>query len=853
MATRRRDFLKSMPVAAVSAAQTPGTGSTAPQLGWPRRFSGRALAQIAMPLGGVAAGSISLGGRGQLRDWEIFNRPDKGNAPAYSFASVWAKAGGAKPVAMVAEARYLPPFEGQNGLGANNAPGLPRLRGATFHASYPIARIDFTDRRMPVKLSLEAFTPIIPLAQDDSGYPATVLRYRASNPGATTVEVAVAFSIENPIGGGDGRVNQPMSSPGLKGLMMTNPKLPGTDPLHGSFVLSTPFEGEVTMWRGWPRNRWWNSPMLFWDEFSAKGRMGEEPAKPGPVGVVCLRATVPAGATVELPFILSWWFPNRTPERCRWSAPKGEEKTVIGNWHCGKYADAWSAAKEFAGRLPELERRGKTFVRAMAESTMPAELKDAASANLSTLATQTVFRTFDGEFHGFEGSNDKAGCCFGSCTHVWNYESTTAHVFPALSRSMRRMAFTHTLDEKGGMRFRLLLPAGKQLSGFAATDGQMGQIMKAYLDWKLCGDDAWLRGIWPQVKRALEFSWIEGGWDADRDGVTEGVQHNTYDVEFYGPNPQCGIYYLGALRASAEMAQAVGDSGFARTCRVLFDRGAAWTDANLFNGEYYIQQIRGVDRKAVAAGLLSSMGSEDTLNPEYQMGEGCLVDQLIGQYQADVCGLGNLLDKEKIRKSLASIYRYNFRRDLSAHENVQRTFAVSDESGLLVCDYGKKPRPKIPFPYYAEVWTGFEYSIAAQMIWAGMVDEGLEVVRSARLRHDGEKRNPFDEPECGHHYARAMSAWSPILAFTGFEYDAPKRRLKVHPKRVPRTGLFKGFWSTGTGWGEFVWTRSSTEVRVIEGCLAVDELIHGEEAVKLKSPHIIEPGKPLVWQRPAKA
>jgi len=139
------------------------------------------------------------------------------------------------------------------------------------------------------------------------------------------------------------------------------------------------------------------------------------------------------------------------------------------------------------------------------------------------------------------------------------------------------------------------------------------------------------------------------------------------------------------------------------------------------------------------------------------------------------------------------------------------------------------------------------------MIWAGMVDEGLEVVRSARLRHDGEKRNPFDEPECGHHYARAMSAWSPILAFTGFEYDAPKRRLKVHPKRVPRTGPFKGFWSTGTGWGEFVWTRSSTEVRVIEGCLAVDELIHGEEAVKLKSPHIIEPGKPLVWQRPAKA
>lgn len=842
-----------MPAVAVASAQTPAVGPAAPRIGWPRRFSGRALAQIAMPLGGVAAGSISLGGRGQLRDWEIFNRPDKGNQPAQAFASVWAKPAGGKAVAMVAESRHLPPFEGQNGLGANNVPGLPRLQNAVFHASYPIARIDFSDRRLPVKLSLEAFTPIIPLAENDSGYPAAVLRYKASNPGAAPVEVAMAFSIENPVGGGDGRANDPVSVPGLKGLMMTNAKLSADDPLKGTFALSTPFSGEVTIWRGWPRNRWFNSPMLFWDEFSVKGRLGEEPAKPGPVGVVSLHATVPAGGSVEFPFILSWHFPNRTPERCRWTAPKGEEKTVIGNWHCGRFSDAWAAARDFSARLPELERRSRAFVTALAECTMPAEFKDAASANLSTLATQTVFRTLDGEFHGFEGSNDKAGCCFGSCTHVWNYESTTAHFFPGLSRSMRRMAFAHTLDDKGGMRFRLLLPAGRQLFGFAATDGQMGQIMKAYLDWKLSGDERWLRGIWPQVKRAMEFSWVVGGWDADRDGVTEGVQHNTYDVEFYGPNPQCGIYYLGALKACAEMATAMGDAAFGSACKSLFERGSAWTDTNLFNGEYYIQKVRGADRSAIAPGLLSSMGSEDTKNPEYQMGEGCLVDQLIGQYQADVCGLGDLLDKSKIRKSLESIYRYNYRRDLSSHANPQRTFAVSDESGLLVCDYGTKPRPRIPFPYYAEVWTGFEYSAAAQMIWAGMVEQGLEIIRAARLRHDGEKRNPFDEPECGHHYARAMSAWSPLLAWNGFDYSAPKRRLSVNPRRLPRSGPFKGFWSTGTGWGDFVWTRNSLEVRVIEGHLAVDSLIHGGEAIALGGPSVTEPGKPLVWARPSKA
>ena len=77
----------------------------------------------------------------------------------------------------------------------------------------------------------------------------------------------------------------------------------------------------------------------------------------------------------------------------------------------------------------------------------------------------------------------------------------------------------------------------------------------------------------------MAFAWIPGGWDANRDGVMEGVQHNTYDVEFYGPNPLCGIYYLGALRAAEEMARAVGDNGAAAEYRGLFERGSKWIDA----------------------------------------------------------------------------------------------------------------------------------------------------------------------------------------------------------------------------------------------------------------------------------
>lgn len=805
MKTDRRVFLQVLGAAPAAPAALPSPEPRPRRtISWPRKFTGRQLAEIAFPLGGVAAGSISLGGRGQLRDWEIFNRPDKGHQPAYAFASIWAQAPGRKPVARIAEARLLPPFGGPTGLGSQNAPGLPRLDGASFTGMYPLARIDFRDRTLPVRLSLEAFTPIIPLDADESGLPVAVLHYRAFNPTAAPVRCAMAFSIENPVGTGDGRLNELRQVGALRGLVMSNPALPAADVLHGTFTLASLNAAETSVWRGWPRGRWWNSPMLFWDEFSASGLLGAEPTQRGPVGVVSTIEDVPAGGEADFLFLLAWHFPNRTPARCGWRAPKGEENTIIGNYYTTRFRDAWDAASYLARNLDSLRNRTRAFVDTIAQSSLPGQVKDAAMSNLSTLATQVCFRTADGEFHGFEGANDKSGCCFGSCTHVWNYESTTAHLFPSLSRSLRRAAFGYSMDDRGAIHFRELLPAGKARSGLAAADGQMGQVMKAWLDYTLCGDRAWLRSLWPRIKKAIEFCWTPGGWDADRDGVMEGAQHNTYDVEFYGPNPQCGVYYLGGLRAAEELAQAAGDAEAARQYRTLFERGSVWIDANLFNGEYYIQKVRGIPRAGVAEALISTMGSDDTENPEYQMGEGCLTDQIIGQYQSDVCGLGPLLKPEHVKRTLASIYRYNYRRDLSAHASVQRTYALNDEAGLVICDYGKKPRPRIPFPYFAEIWTSFEYFFAAQLIWAGMVNEAIEMVAVARSRHDGERRNPWDEEECGHHYARAMAAWSPLLALSGFRHDAANYRLTVKPaRRATAATPFRCFWSGGTGWGWF--------------------------------------------------
>ena len=838
---KRRDFLK----VGTGALGWPGTGSPAeseqkeaaqagpssrkasarPAIKYPRVFTGRQLAMISFPLGGIGAGTISLGGRGQLRDWEIFNRPDKGGGVQYAFPCIWAQAGKRKPVVRVLEARIMPPYEGSTGLGFANVPGLPRLESCTFTGEFPRARIDFHDSELPVKISLEAFTPFVPIEADDSGLPLAVLRYHVVNPGATRAKVSVAFSLENRIGT-QGRTNDYKEGRDLRGLLMRNPFLAATDPLAGTFALSIlgAGEGKLSYLRGWASTKWWQGPLLFWDDFSADGELGPEGTARGTAGSLCLQREIGPRSKAQYTFLLSWHFPNRTPERCGWTAPKGHERDVIGNYYCTRFSDAWTVAEQTVARLPELEERTRKFVDAMRNTTLPDAVRDAAMSNLSTFVTPTTFRTSDGVFRGFEGCADHAGCCFGSCTHVWNYEPATAHLFPSLSRSFREQQFGFSTDAEGRMDFRELLPGGIEHFGKAAADGQMGTVMKLYLDWRLSGDTGWLRRLWPAAKRALEFAWIPGGWDADRDGVMEGAQHNTYDVEFYGPNPLCGVWYLGALRAGEEMARALGDAQAATEYRRLFDRGSKWIDANLFNGEYYIQRIQAVSTDKIAKGLQVGMGSVDPDKPDFQMGDGCLVDQLVGQYAAQIAGLGLLLDPDHIHKTLQSIYKYNYKRTLYHHESVQRVFALNDEAGLVICDYSKGERPETPFPYFAEFMTGFEYSAAVLMLYMGMVPEGIEAIENIRRRYDGEKRNPWNEAECGHHYARAMASWAAVLALSGFRYHGGEKSVVIQPRI--KQEKFSCFWSTGSGWGTFSQAAQRGETRV---SLAV---AHGELACR---------------------
>jgi len=828
---------------------------------WPvlRTYDRDHIDKIALPLGGIGTGTVSLGGRGNLVDWEIMNRPAKGYIPFVGqqlgpFFAIRVSSGDSSFTRALEGPLPLYAYEASHGSTAVNH-GLPRFREAAFAAAYPLGQVLLSDPASPVDVRLEAWNPLVPGDAEASGIPVAVLRYVIINKTGRPLRASVCGTLPNFIGADGSKLGQdwksdPLTSgpkknknefrttAGLRGIFMSSAGVDPKDEAFGSIALTAPAGTRGTSRTAWLAAGWGTSLLDFWDDFSADGTLDPRPGteEDMPFGSLTVELDVPANGSAETTFLLAWHFPNRRT----WS-PKGTPDDLIGNYYTTKWSDAWAAAEDFAARSAGLEARTVEFVRAFATSTLPAEVKEAALFNLSTLRTQTCFRTPDGRFFGFEGSSNQAGCCFGSCTHVWNYEQATAFLFGQLSRSMRETEFLEATDAQGLMSFRVRLPIARAREyGKAAADGQMGCIMKAYRDWKLSGDDAWLGRLWPAVKRALSFAWIKGGWDADRDGVMEGCQHNTMDVEYYGPNPQMEIWYLGALRAAEEMAKRAGDKPFAKLCRELFDKGRAWTDANLFNGEYYEHHVRPPRSvEDVAPSLRLDMGAKDITEPDYQLGQGCLVDQLVGQFMAHVCGLGYLVDAAHVKTTLRSIVKYNTQDGFADHFNCLRSFVLGDETALLMASY-PKGRPKNPFPYFTEVMTGFEYTAAVGMLYEGDAENGLKVIRDVRARYDGKKRSPFDEAECGHHYARAMASWAAVLAMTGFEWNGVEKAMSFG------AGDGTHFWSNGESWGtcRVGGGGKTAELTVLHGGLSLKSLKLGSAAPRtFKHPKTITAGE----------
>ncbi|MFI6346086.1 GH116 family glycosyl-hydrolase [Streptomyces sp. NPDC050560] len=778
-------------------SEEPWDDGSHPDLTWPvvRRYTGGARARVAMPVGGVGTGCVSLGGRGQLLDWELFNRQAKGFAPDSFFCLRVADEDG-RAVTRVLESELLDhEYAGPHGS-PSPMHGLPRFRHGEFAAAYPFGQVRLADPELPVEAVLQVYNPLVPGDADASGLPAVIYRVRVRNTSGAPVEVAVCGSLQHIAGRHrdtgipDGNTYRVEHTP--HGTVLTGgcgDRVARDDEAWGTLALATAGERADSHRLTWARRAWGDSLLDFWDDFGADGRLdGPEHGTRVPTGSLVATRRIAPGAAEDITFVIAWHFPNRRA----WSrhGHTGSE-TVVGNHYTGRFADAADVVGHLVPRLPEYEARTLAYVGTVAGSDLPTAVKDAVLSNAAVLKTPTCFRIADGTFLAWEGGNPDDGSCHGSCTHVWNYQYALEQLFPDLAWSMREVEFTHSLDERGLMHFRAGLPLATRGTewGIAAADGQMGTILRFYRTWQLTGDDARLAAYWPKVRRAMEFAWIPLGWDADRDGVMEGCQHSTSDVEYYGPSGVNQSWYLGALAACVELARAAGDDAFAETCAEVLRSGAAGTDAEVFNGAYYAQHVRpALSADRIAEGLrirhvedTLHNGSDDLVDPDLQIGPGCMSDQLAGHALAVHCGLDDGLDRPHVSTALDSVLRHNHRGDFYGHFNHLRTYALGAEHGLLNCSYPRGGRPESPFPYCNEVWTGLEYTFALTLTAHGRREEAAHLVEDARGRYDGRRRNPFNEVECGDHYVRSMASFGLAHAWPRTVVDARARVVTIEP------------------------------------------------------------------------
>ena len=783
-----------------------------------KSFKGDAR-EVAFLLGGIGTGNVSVGARGELRDWEIFNRPNKGNYLPYTFFSIWIKSAGSEPIAKILESKIEPPYE-LKGQGTKfvELPGLPRFDSSTFRSEYPFVNVKLLDEEIPLIVELEAFTPFIPLNIDDSSIPGTIIRYRIKNILDKKVEVSIAGSLANVIGLVDYNFilkdeianslnNEYLDDGILRGLFYTTPNIFEEDLGFGSMALITS-DKNTTYKTEWINTGWFDGVQDFWNDFYHDGKLenksvyeknnsviGASTKAKFKVGSLGIYHNILPGEEKVFEFVLTWYFPNRINMWENWdigltfcSNHGNDNRKTIKNYYCKKFKNAWHVGKYLISNLKRLEKSSRDFQKALYNTTLPNYVIEALANNITVLRSNTCFRIEDGTFLGWEGTCDDSGCCAGSCTHVWNYAQTLAFLFPELEQTMRRIEFNLETDDEGKMSFRTYrVFGGKKWDALPAVDGQMGTIIRLYRDWKISGNNNLIKELWHNASRALDFAFSY--WDTDGDYVLDGKQHTTYDIEFYGPNSYSNSLFFAALKAGIEIAEFMKDKEHVLKYKKALEEGSKKLDELTWNGEYFIQSLPDMD------------------NYSYQYGNGCLSDQLFGQLLAHLLGLGYILPKDHVKKAVYSIFKYNFKKNLKNHHNIYRAFALNDEKALVVCSWPKGGKPKSPFPYSEENWTGSEYQVATHLIYEGFIDEGLSIVKAIRERFDGYRRNPWNEVECGNHYVRSMASWGLLIALSGFNFDMVKSEISFSP--VINKNNFLTFWSTGKAWGKYSQKKNS--------------------------------------------
>jgi uncharacterized protein (DUF608 family) len=765
-------------------------------------FRGKSLDNIGMPCGGIGTGQLYLCGDGSLGCWQIFNDAQS-NWVEGSFAT-YKHRGVTKPVDQ-GFAVVVDPGDGRPILKTLSREGFAEV---SFQGEYPIGIVRYDELDCPVKAQMEAFSPFMPLNAKDSALPATVFHITVENVSPNPVKASVLGWLQNAVCWFSARRSEVsrktayIARNGYTICLHSVEKAPEPQPINdapppsptmvfearqgqdcGTMALACtdPAPPETALHGPLPENR--PSGEFVAEEINVykatQTRRGLVRTSP---------ATLAPGEKRIFTFVLAWHFPNQLiGDKFDPATWKGKP-LAVGHEYTNRFDDAARVVDYVIENHDRLANETRLWRDAYYDSSLPYWLLDRLHSTASYLATGTCQWWKNGRFWAYEG----VSCCYGTCSHVWNYAHAHARLFPELARNVRETQDFNPRENGGGFHPDTGLVGFRGDDAYAA-DGQCGTILKAYREHLMSADDSFLKRNWPSIKKAVEFSISH---DANADGLIEDLQPNTYDINYFGANTFVGSLYLAALRAAEEMALEANDPDFAKRVRAICRKGVKHTDARLWNGEYFIQDVD-LDR-----------------HPKDQYKDGCLSDQLFGQGWAHQLGLGYIYSQPKVLKALDAIWKYNWAPDVAPYNEAHkpfRWFVTPGQAGLITCTWPKGDYLSEGTRYREEVWTGIEYQVAGHMIWEGKLTEGLAICRAVHDRYHPDLFNPYNEVECGDHYARAMASWGVYLALAGFQYHGPKGWLGFAPRITPEN--YRALVTTAEGWITLEQARNDRDQR----------------------------------------
>ncbi|MCT4648573.1 MAG: non-lysosomal glucosylceramidase [Carboxylicivirga sp.] len=809
--------------------------------GEPTTYKGNNLGAIQFPVGGIGTGCIQYDGNAVPRFWQIFNNMTHDFVPN-SFFAVRVKDNNGIHVRAL-QTKDVEGFKGMNTLKASSR--------------FPFISYDFNDE-LPADIRMDIFNPFIPTDLKNSEIPAVFYRFTIANIGDEVIEVSLLASQQNAVGftqvekifgesfaanfqasinrelvtGNNssyygGNTNTVNTVKDTKVLLMDGP-YEKTDVHYGQMalmVLNKELEVQGTAA--------WNNNMQLANYFAKTGNIKGKPetaaSKKGTTwsGALNSKLIVLPGETKNIDMVLTWYFPNglNGGHMEKWDAwGKGDWEGQGNN-----YANYWSNISELNSYIIDnyswLYNTSEKFTDCYYQTNFPWWLTERLGNQLAILKSRTIFHDKRGYLGLWEGCGAGDGSCAGNCNHVWHYAQSHARLFPEMGRKIKEQTFD-AIKEDGQIPYR-------QPAGSPAFDGQCGDIIGAYREYLLSADKTWLEGQYPAIKKAMNY--MVNKHDADHDGwLSDAPKHTTYDASMTGNPSFLSSLYAVALKASSEMARIAGDTEQSTIWNKIASNSIMLQDERLWNGEYYYQ-VRG-EKNAT----------------DYE--NGCMADQLLGQWWAYQLNMGSLYPDYRINTATKAVLKYNFKSNLKNHTQVARKFAKDDEAGMVGTTWPDNDRTSYASGYSDEVWTTYEYTIGSVLMKYDNMRGAATLLRSGYDRYDGTLKegyktdngwgnfgfsgNPFGDDECGQFYSRALASWSVLMIAQGFEYEGPDGRIAFNPVWKPEAHT--SFFSSALGWGTFSQIKEAgylkNKLELAHGSLTLKEI--GVPALEDKTANI---------------